>query len=552
MSTTPAQQKAADSSRVTRAVEVVLDPSPSQQRWLRSYVGSMRVAYNWAIEQAATNLSVRRDEREQGVAEDDLMPALSWSQGSLHAAWRVVRDETHPWHRDVSIHAFRTGLDNAAAALKNFSESRSGKRFGSRVGFPRFKNRHSRQAVTFVELNVDHRHWINPNTRSHVRLMLPQRAGDGTWERRYTRPKAQQADGRDRRSEIAWIHAHQPDTVRQVWRLCETGRAHVQALTIKFEGGRWKAVFRLRLLDGTTQLRNPGEPVKRHGGSVGVDLGVTHLATLDRPVPGLTDERGHVPNPRVLDRHLQRLRVLDRAIARCEKGSKNRAKLIRRRQKLHGKIAATRKLYLHELSRRLTGGFDVVCVEDLNVAGMGRRKGLRNGRSVAEASMGELVRQLYYKTSDRGATLVKVGRYYPSSQTCSRCGARTKLPLWQRVYDCAICGLVLDRDINAACNIRAEGERLLREQQHEHDVASIRGETRNGEPRPGETERAHGAGGHGSFEAATDPATPALAGWCERRTRPRHLQAGDGSGSRSGGAVVIGIASHPTAEPSGR
>jgi putative transposase len=166
---------------------------------------------------------------------------------------------------------------------------------------------------------------------------------------------------------------------------------------------------------------------------------------------------------------------------------------------------------LHELSRRLAGGFDLVCVEDLNVAGMARRKGLRNGRSVAEASIGGLVRQLNYKTSDRPARLVRVGRYYPSSQTCSRCGARTKLALWQRIYHCTTCGLTLDRDVNAARNIRAEGQRLMREQQH---VASIRGETTNGEPRPGETEPAqpHRAGGHGSFEAATDPATPVLAG----------------------------------------
>jgi putative transposase len=118
------------------------------------------------------------------------------------------------------------------------------------------------------------------------------------------------------------------------------------------------------------------------------------------------------------------------------------------------------------------------------------------------------VRQLDYKTSHRGAMIVKVGRYYPSSQTCSGCGARTKLPLWQRVYDCDHCGLTLDRDVNAARNIRAEAERLRREQH----VASIRGETVNGEPRPGETEPAPGAGGHGLFEAATDPARPALAG----------------------------------------
>ncbi|MGH3443278.1 MAG: RNA-guided endonuclease TnpB family protein [Nitriliruptorales bacterium] len=511
----PTREDQADGGYTTRAVEVALDPSPSQERWLRSYAGSMRVAYNWAIEQASTNVAVRSDERERGIPEDALTPALSWSRESLHAAWREVRDEVHPWWRDVTIHAFRTGLDNAAQALKNFSESRSGKRRGPKIGFPRWKKRHSRQAVTFVELNVDHRHWINPDSHAHVRLMLPRRASDGTWERRHTRPKAEQVAGRNRRSELAWIHTHQPDVVQQVWRICETGRAKVQALTIKYEGGRWKAVFRLRLLDGSTRLREPGEPVKKHGGAIGVDLGLKHLVTLDRPVPRLSDEHGHVPNPRVLEKHLQRLRRLDRAIARAEKGSKNRAKLLRRRARLHGKIASTRSLFLHELSRRLAGGFDVVCVEDLNVKGMAARKGLRNGRSVAEASMGELVRQFEYKTSDRSARLVRVGRFYPSSQICSRCGARTKLALWQRVYDCQHCGLVLDRDVNAARNIRAEGQRLTREQ-GEPDVASIRGETQNGEPRPGETEPAQApsgerAGGHGSSEAATDPAVTPVA-----------------------------------------
>ena len=134
--------QAADGGRVTRAVEVTLDPSPSQERWLRSYVGSMRVAYNWALEQVADNLHVRRDERARGVPEGELTPALSWSRASLTATWREVRDQVHPWHRDVSVHAFRTGLDNAALALKNFSESRTGKR---RV--PRSGSRGSRTAT---------------------------------------------------------------------------------------------------------------------------------------------------------------------------------------------------------------------------------------------------------------------------------------------------------------------------------------------------------------------------------------------------------------------
>jgi len=230
---------------------------------------------------------------------------------------RRGRIPTHPWHRDVSILAFRTGIDNAAQALKNFAESKSGQRGGRKVGFPRSKDRHSRKSVTFVELakGVDHRHWLNPGTREHVRLMLPQRAGDDTWERRHTRPRSQQASGRNRRHELAWLHTHQPAAVRELWQLCDTARGRVQALTIKHEGGRWKAVFRLRLLDGRAGLRNPGEPVRHHGGAIGVGLGLKHLNTLDRPIPGLTDEHGHVPNPRVLERHLARLRRLDRAIA---------------------------------------------------------------------------------------------------------------------------------------------------------------------------------------------------------------------------------------------
>ena len=342
------QREATTGGPTARAVELTLDPSPSQERWLRSYVGSMRAAYNWAIEQAAANLDVRRAERARGVPEDELTPACSWSRESLTARWRQVRDEVHPWHRDVSNHAFRTGIANAALALKSFSESRSGKRRGAKVGFPRFKNRHSRQAVTFVELadGVDHRHWINPGSREHVRLMLPRRAGDGSWGRRHTRPKAEQQDGCDRRCELAWLHTHQPAAVREVWELCATGRAKIQALTSNHEGGRWRAVFRLPLLDGTARLRNPGEPVRHHGGTIGVDLGLKHLVTLDRPIPGLADEHGHVSNPRVLEQHLTRLRRLDRALA----------------------------------------------------------------RSVAEASLGDLVRQLDEKTPDGSANLVRVGR----------------------------------------------------------------------------------------------------------------------------------------------
>lgn len=168
-----------------------------------------------------------------------------------------------------------------------------------------------------------------------------------------------------------------------------------------------------------------------------------------------------------------------------------------RRARLHGRVSKTRDLELHRITNTLVDNFEVVAVEDLNVAGMSSRK-RRLGRHLADASLGELRRQLTYETADRGTTLVTVGRLYPSSKTCSRCGAvKAKLPLSVRVFDCEACGLSLDRDVNAARNIATEATRLLVQRDVEQEahvlvegadvVAGLRPETRNADPRPCET-----------------------------------------------------------------
>jgi putative transposase len=150
---------------------------------------------------------------------------------------------------------------------------------------------------------------------------------------------------------------------------------------------------------------------------------------------------------------------------------------------------------------------------------MPRRKGMRLGKSVSDAALGELGGQLDQKTQTSATASIKVGRLYPSSKTCSTCKAvRTKLPLHVRVFDCTECGFVLNRDVNAARNIQREGLRLLREQLPAEPlgtgglVASIRGETSNGDPRTGETKPALSAGGHGPLEDATVPASLPRAG----------------------------------------
>ncbi len=445
---------------VTRGVVVTLDPTPAQERLLRSYCGAARVAHNWAIAQVKDNLSTRAAERASGVSEDQLTPALSWSAYGLGMAWNQAKEDVAPWWREVSMHAFRSGVTSAAAALKNFSDSKKGARAGRRVGFPGFKSRaRSLPAVSFVEINHQ-LSWLHPSRHS-VRLMLPGCSPD--------------TDIRRRRDQLAWIHT--TTSTRRLYNLVAHGRASIQKVTISHRGGRWQAAFSVRFAE-----KPAPPPMKRRGPTVGVDAGLRHLATLSVPVRGLSDADGHVANPEVLAGQLRRLAALDRAVSRCEKGSRNRRRLLERRARLHGQVAKTRALHLHRLSTALAGSFDAVVIEDLNVHALAR-SGRRLARRVADAGLGELRRQLAYKCDDRGARLVVVDRFYPSSKTCSACGAtRATLPLFERVYRCEGCGLVLDRDVNAAHNLEREGLRLLA-LGVDRSVAGLRPETQNVDPR---------------------------------------------------------------------
>jgi putative transposase len=456
---------------VTRAVVFNLDVSPAQEQLLTSYAGSRRRAYNWALDEVRANLKTRAAERATGVAEEDLTPSLSWSAFSLNKAFNATKEDVAPWWREVSMHAFRSGIADAAAALKNFSDSKKGIRTGRRVGFPTIKTRNrSIPSISFIEINHQ-LSWLHAD-RHHVRLMLPQASPDPNVRRRA--------------KNLAWIHT--TESTRRLYRLVEDGRARIQKVTIANRGGRWQVAFSVRHLTGLP-ARRPVAQAKRRDGTVGLDAGLVHLATLDRVVHGLTDHAGHVANPRVLEAQLSKLAKIDRALSRTEKHSKNRAKLRRRRARLHGRIAKTRALYLHRLTNALVDRFDSVAIEDLNLAAMGSRKG-HLGRSVADASLGELRRQLTYKCADRGTTLVEVDRFYPSSKTCSCCGAvRAKLPRNARVFECESCGVSLDRDVNAARNIAQEGARLLLGHT-EQDVAGLRPETQNADPRSRQTGRA--------------------------------------------------------------
>ena len=155
----------------------------------------------------------------------------------------------------------------------------------------------------------------------------------------------------------------------------------------------------------------------------------------------------------------ERISREQRKLSRCRKGSRNYGKQKRTLAKCYEKVRNQRKDYLHKLSRKIADGHDAAAVEDIDMKGMSRC--LKFGKSVMDDSYGAFRNMLSYKLKDQGKELVIVGRLFPSSRMCSRCGhVKKELRLDERIYRCG-CGNCMDRDVNAAVNIREEGRRIL-------------------------------------------------------------------------------------------
>jgi putative transposase len=204
----------------------------------------------------------------------------------------------------------------------------------------------------------------------------------------------------------------------------------------------------------TVQVEHAKRAPARPGAVVGVDVGITHLAVLS------TGEL--VENPRHAVNAHQRMQRLGRALSR-KTGPDRRTgrrpsgrwrQAASRLSRAHARVANLRRDGLHKLTTRFATTYGTVVVEDLNVAGMLRNR--RLARHVADAGFAEIRRQLAYKTGWNGGRLVVADRWYPSSKTCSGCGTvRAKLALSERTFVCEACGLVINRDRNAALNLAA-------------------------------------------------------------------------------------------------
>ena len=155
----------------------------------------------------------------------------------------------------------------------------------------------------------------------------------------------------------------------------------------------------------------------------------------------------------------KRLAREQRKLSRCVKGSHNYVRQKKKVARCHEKIRSQRRDYLHKLSRRITDQYDIVAVEDIDMKAMGQC--LHFGKSVQDNGYGMFRNMLDYKLAWKGKKLVKIDRFFPSSKKCSKCGKiKKELKLSERVYHCT-CGNEMDRDRNAAINIREEARRML-------------------------------------------------------------------------------------------
>ena len=358
-----------------------------------SHAGAARFAYNAVLAHVKEGL--------------DSGEPPQWSHYALLRWWNankdtlaVNRDTGVVWWNRNSKEAYNMGLYGLARGLSNWVKSRKGQRKGRRVGFPKFKSKNTTMRFAYST------GFTAPKFSDPYGLKLPR---------------------------IGRVHC-----TENVYKRVDGAR--VIRISVSRRAGRWYASLTVEREPITTQAPKRG--------AVGVDLGVKNLATLS--------DGAVIPNPRALGTRLKALRKAQKALSRKSEGSVRREKARESVARLYARVADVRADAINKATTMIASNYSTVCIEDLNVAGMVKNHHL--ARSVSDAALGEFRRQLEYKTARTGAVLRVVDRWYPSSKTCSNCGTvKAKLSLSERVFNCDACGLSMDRDLNAAINIRVAG-----------------------------------------------------------------------------------------------
>lgn len=388
--------------KIHQAYRYEVDPTPDQANLLLRHVDGARFCYNTLLGLVTANWDENRNRTDAGeeVPKEDY---LGVRQLDLQRLWYEKRDELAPWWHENGSSAYNYAHVHLARAFANWKKGTA--------RFPTYRSRKTNRSVTIAGTVVQ---LVDAH---HVRVS---RVGDlKTYE-----------------------------STRKIYRHLERGTGRILSATLAERSGKWWISF-------TVEVERHLPPTRAPERVIGVDVGLSTLYTGAAPCG---EQVLSVSNPRHLAAAQQRLARAQRRAARKQGPRKGAAPSNRwkrangRVQKIHTTVANQRKNLIHETTTHLAKNYDRIVVEDLNVTGMLKNHAL--AKHIQDASWGEFTRQLAYKTTWYGSTLVKADPFYPSSKTCSRCGSvKAKLRLDEREYHCEACGLVMDRDLNAATNL---------------------------------------------------------------------------------------------------
>ena len=377
---------------------IELKPNNKQATYFKKACGVARFAYNWALaewqKQYQEDKAYRESCEQSGLTVDGSQLNLP-NEGKLRKQLNVIKREQFPFMMEVTKCAPQIAIQQLGDAYKRFFKGES--------KYPQFRKKGERDRFG---ISNDRFKIKTENGKSFIQI-----------------PK------------LGWV--------RMKKELRFQGK--IMSATISTRGERWFVSINVELLE---ELR----PLPKTKQSIGLDLGITHLATLS--------DGTKIQAPKPLKTQLKKLRRLNKSLSRKQKGSNNRAKAKTKLSRLYYRISNIRKDFLHKLTTELVRKFDVICLEDLNVQGM--LKNRRLSRAIQDLGFYELKRQMIYKANQFGKTVKSVERFFPSSKTCSCCGFKLeKLSLSVRKWTCKNCHAEHDRDINASINILNFANKVL-------------------------------------------------------------------------------------------
>lgn len=381
-------------SRFIRGHVIELMPNNKQASYFAQACGVARLSYNWALKEWQRQYKADKEYRDQceyyGV-EVDRNLLNKPKEAKLRKHLNSFKFEKYPFMKKVTKCSPQLAIKQLGNAFDRFFSGLS------KYPKPRKKGKDDRFSLSNDQFSIDNKSIKIPN--------------------------------------LGWV------------RMTEALRYKGKILSAKVfkQGRKWFVSIAVEL----AQI----EKLKpKTGLSIGVDLGVSSLATLSN---------GEViPSLAPLKRQLAKLKRLNKSFSRKKKGSQNREKAKTKLSRLHYKIACLRKNNLHQVTTDLVARFDVIAIEDLNVKGMVKNRKL--ARAISDMGFYEFKRQLIYKAKQHGKSVLSVGRFFPSSKMCSCCGELNQsLTLSIREWKCSVCHTKQSRDINAAINILNHADKDL-------------------------------------------------------------------------------------------